>query len=39
MKRGGARWSEEAVNRMLALLGEIHSRRWNEAWHRAQRAT
>jgi hypothetical protein len=36
MKRGGARWSEEAVNRMLALLGEIHSRRWNEAWQRAQ---
>jgi hypothetical protein len=39
LKRGGARWSEEGVNRMLALLGEIHSKRWNEAWLRAHRAT
>lgn len=38
MKRGGARWSEEGVNRMTALLGEIHSGRWDEAWERAQRA-
>lgn len=39
MKRGGARWSEEGVNRMLPLLGEIHSGRWSEAWRRAQCAT
>lgn len=37
MKRGGARWSEEGVNRMTALLGETHSGRWDEAWERAQR--
>lgn len=37
MKRGGARWGEEGVNRMTALLGEIHSGRWDQAWERAQR--
>jgi hypothetical protein len=37
MKRGGARWDEGRVNRMTALLGEIHSRRWDEAWEHAQK--
>jgi len=37
MKRGGARWGEERVNRMTALLGEINSGRWDEAWERAHR--
>ena len=37
MKRGGARWSEQGVNWMMALLGEVHSGRWDEAWERAQR--
>jgi hypothetical protein len=36
MKRGGARWCAETVSRMTALLGEIHSGRWDEAWERAQ---
>ncbi len=36
MKRGGARWCEDRINQMTALLGEIHSGRWDEAWERAQ---
>jgi hypothetical protein len=36
MARGGARWSEDRVNPMLALLGEFHSGRYDEAWRRAQ---
>lgn len=38
MKRGGARWSRERVNPMLAVLGELHSGRWAEAWARTRRA-
>ena len=29
MKRGGQRWSSEGASRMLAALGEIHSKRWD----------
>jgi hypothetical protein len=36
MARGGARWSEDRVNPMLALLGEFHSGRYDEAWNCAQ---
>jgi hypothetical protein len=28
MKRGGQRWSRSGATRMLAALGELHSRRW-----------
>lgn len=35
MARGGARWGEGYVNPMVALLGEIHSRRYDETWTRA----
>jgi hypothetical protein len=28
MKRGGQRWSRPGAKRMLAALGEVHSRRW-----------
>jgi hypothetical protein len=35
MARGGARWSESRVNPMVALLGEFHSGRYDEAWNRA----
>jgi hypothetical protein len=38
MARGGARWGEAYVNPMVALLGEIHSQRYDEAWTRAQAA-
>jgi len=34
MARGGARWSETRVNPMLALLGELGSNRYDEAWDR-----
>jgi hypothetical protein len=36
MKRGGARWSKERVNPMLAVLGELHSGRWDELWGRVR---
>lgn len=36
MSRGGARWSEGRVNPMVALLGEFHSGRYDEAWNRIQ---
>jgi hypothetical protein len=29
MKRGGQRWGSEGASRMLAALGEIHSKRWD----------
>lgn len=29
MKRGGQRWSHSGATRMLAALGEVHSRRWS----------
>lgn len=29
MKRGGQRWSRAGATRMLAVLGEIHSKRWS----------
>jgi hypothetical protein len=29
MKRGGQRWSRPGATRMLAALGEIHSKRWS----------
>jgi hypothetical protein len=28
MKRGGQRWSRSGATRMLAALGEVHSKRW-----------
>jgi len=31
MKRGGQRWSRSGATRMLAALGEVHSRRWSSA--------
>jgi len=37
MKRGGARWSRDRVNPMLAVLGELHSGRWAEMWGRTRR--
>lgn len=37
MKRGGARWTHDRVNPMLAMLGEYHSGRWSEMWGRIQR--
>lgn len=36
MARGGARWAEARVNPLLALLGEYHSGRYDEAWRRIQ---
>jgi hypothetical protein len=30
MKRGGQSWSRPGATRMLAALGEIHSRRWDD---------
>jgi hypothetical protein len=29
MKRGGQRWSRSGATRMLAALGEVHSKRWS----------
>ena len=34
MKRGGQRWSREGATRMLAALGEVHSKRWSAARRR-----
>lgn len=34
MKRGGQRWSREGATRMLAALGEVHSKRWSAAHSR-----
>lgn len=36
MARGGARWGEAYVNPMVALLGEIHSGRYDQTCLRAQ---
>lgn len=33
MKRGGQRWSRAGATRMLAALGELHSRRWDQIAH------
>jgi hypothetical protein len=38
MKRGGQSWSRPGATRMLAALGEVHSRRWREAWQRLAKA-
>lgn len=38
MKRGGQNWSREGATRMLAALGEIHSRRWSATDKRFARA-
>jgi hypothetical protein len=38
MKRGGQRWSRSGATRMLAALGEVHSRRWSAANQRFVKA-
>jgi len=38
MKRGGQSWSRPGATRMLAVLGELHSGRWHEAWQRLAKA-
>jgi hypothetical protein len=38
MKRGGQSWSRQAVPRMLAALGEVHSGRWDEDCERLAKA-
>jgi hypothetical protein len=38
MKRGGQRWSREGATRMLAALGEVHSKRWSAARDRFAKA-
>jgi hypothetical protein len=38
MKRGGQSWSREGATRMLAALGEVHSRRWSATNKRFARA-
>ena len=38
MKRGGQSWSREGATRMLAALGEIHSKRWSAMHWRFARA-
>jgi hypothetical protein len=38
MKRGGQSWSREGATRMLAALGEVHSRRWSAKGKRFARA-
>ena len=38
MKRGGQRWSRSGATRMLAALGEVHSRRWPPARQRSAKA-
>jgi len=37
MKRGGQSWSREGASRMLAALGEVHSRRWSATHKRFAR--
>ena len=38
MKRGGQSWSREGATRMLAVLGEVHSKRWSATHKRFARA-
>jgi hypothetical protein len=38
MKRGGQSWSREGATRMLAALGEVHSKRWSATNKRFARA-
>jgi hypothetical protein len=38
MKRGGQSWSREGATRMLAALGEVHSKRWSATHKRFARA-
>jgi len=38
MKRGGQSWSREGATRMLAALGEVHSKRWSATRKRFARA-
>jgi hypothetical protein len=38
MKRGGQRWSRPGATRMLAALGEIHSKRWSRTRRRFAKA-
>lgn len=38
MKRGGQNWSREGATRMLAALGEVHSKRWSATNKRFARA-
>jgi hypothetical protein len=38
MKRGGQSWSREGATRMLAALGEVHSKRWSATDKRFARA-
>ena len=38
MKRGGQSWSREGATRMLAALGEVHSKRWSATDMRFARA-
>lgn len=38
MKRGGQSWSRPGATRMLAALGEVHSRRWSSARRRFAKA-
>jgi hypothetical protein len=38
MKRGGQRWSRSGATRMLAALGEVHSKRWSAAHQRIAKA-
>jgi hypothetical protein len=38
MKRGGQSWSRKGATRMLAALGEVHSKRWSATHRRFARA-
>lgn len=38
MKRGGQRWSRSGATRMLAALGEVHSKRWSAGSRRLAKA-
>jgi hypothetical protein len=38
MKRGGQSWSRSGATRMLAALGEVHSKRWSAPRQRSAKA-
>jgi hypothetical protein len=38
MKRGGQRWARAGATRMLAALGEVHSKRWDTTLERLPKA-
>lgn len=38
MKRGGQRWSRSGATRMLAAVGEVHSKRWSPTRRRFAKA-